>query len=87
MRVSTIASVLSLCNLTFLVAADHYDTLGVSKTATDKEIKKAFRRLAAKLHPDKNPDNPEEAEKKFVKIAEGEEKKISYDYANLCITL
>jgi len=75
MKVSTVGlvSFLSIWNLSVYVAADHYDTLGVSKKATDKEIKKAFRRLAAKLHPDKNPNNPEEAEKKFVKIAEAYE--------------
>ena len=49
---------------------DYYKILGVPKTATEKEIKKAFRKLAVKYHPDKNSDP--DAEKKFVKIAEGE---------------
>ena len=54
-----------------LIAGDHYKTLGVSKKASAKEIKRAFRKLAVKYHPDKNKDDPE-AEAKFVKIAEGE---------------
>jgi len=47
---------------------DYYDILGVSKSANAKEIKKAFRKLAVKYHPDKNKDP--DAETKFREIAE-----------------
>ncbi|MEO1170450.1 MAG: DnaJ domain-containing protein, partial [Myxococcota bacterium] len=42
---------------------DFYDILGVSRTADEKEIKRAYRRLAHELHPDKNPDNKESEER------------------------
>ncbi len=51
---------------------DYYKILGVKKDATSKEIKKAFRKLAAKYHPDKNPNN-KAAEEKFKEINEANE--------------
>ena len=48
---------------------EYYETLGVQKSATAGEIKKAYRKLALKYHPDKNPDN-KEAEAKFKTISE-----------------
>lgn len=52
---------------------DYYDILGVSEDADEKTIRKAFRKLAQKYHPDANPDNPEEAEKRFKEINEAYE--------------
>lgn len=63
-----------------------YKRLGVAPTATDIEIKKAYRKLAKKLHPDLNPDDPQ-AEAKFKEINEAYEtlsdpdKRKSYDAA------
>jgi len=63
---------------------DYYEILGVSKNATPQEIKKGYRKMAIKYHPDKNP-NDKEAEEKFKKAAEAYEilsddnKKARYD--------
>ena len=51
---------------------DYYEVLGVSKNASDDEIKKAYRKLAVKYHPDKNPGD-KEAEAKFKEISEAHE--------------
>ncbi|XP_056610945.1 dnaJ homolog subfamily B member 2 isoform X1 [Triplophysa dalaica] len=52
---------------------DYYDVLGVSRNASQDDIKKAYRKLALRWHPDKNPDNKEEADSKFKEIAEAYE--------------
>lgn len=63
---------------------DYYDVLGVSKEATASELKKAYRKLAIKYHPDKNPDD-HEAEEKFKELGEAyealsdEDKRAAYD--------
>src|SRR5574340_536941 len=63
---------------------DYYKVLGVDKKASNDDIKKAYRRLALKYHPDKNPGN-KEAEEKFKKLSEAyavlsdKEKRNQYD--------
>ena len=52
---------------------DYYDVLGVSKGATDADIKKAYRKLAKKYHPDANLENKESAEAKFKEATEAYE--------------
>ena len=54
------------------LAQDYYKILGVGKSASDKEIKSAYRQLSKKFHPDKNP-NDEEAHNKFIEIGEAYE--------------
>lgn len=63
---------------------NYYDILGISKDATAEQIKKAYKKMAIKYHPDRNPDN-KEAEEKFKEVAEAneilsdEEKRKYYD--------
>ena len=52
---------------------DYYEVLGVNKNATEDEMKKAYRKLAKKYHPDANPNNKEEAEAKFKEVNEAYE--------------
>lgn len=64
---------------------DYYQVLGVERTASAEEIKKAYRKVAMKWHPDRNPDKPDEASEMFKEAAEAyeilsdEQKKTVYD--------
>lgn len=64
---------------------DYYEVLGVNKKASKSDIKRAYRRLAKKHHPDMNKDNPKDAEEKFKELSEAyevladEEKRKMYD--------
>jgi molecular chaperone DnaJ len=64
---------------------DYYEILGVPRNASKEDIKRAYRRLAKKYHPDLNKDNPKEAEEKFKELSEAyevlmdDEKRALYD--------
>lgn len=68
-----------------MIKKDYYEVLGLKKDATPEEIKKTYRNLALEYHPDRNPSNKKEAEKKFKEINEAyqvlsdPEKKARYD--------
>lgn len=55
------------------MGVDYYKLLQVERGATEEELKKAYRKLAMKWHPDKNPNSKKEAEAKFKQISEAYE--------------
>ena len=69
---------------------DYYEVLGTSKNSPDADLKKAYRRLAMKFHPDRNPGD-QEAEKKFKEAKEAYEvlsdpqKRSAYDQFGHCL--
>ena len=62
-------SLILLFAILALSAEDYYKLLGVSRSADERELKRAYRKLSKKFHPDKNPNN-EDAAKKFVEISD-----------------
>jgi DnaJ-class molecular chaperone len=56
-----------------MTGKNYYEMLELTSNATESDIKKAYRKLALKWHPDKNPDNQKEAEKRFKEISEAYE--------------
>ena len=64
---------------------DYYQILGVPENVSADELKKVYRKLAVKYHPDKNPDNPKQAEARFKEISEAyyilsdEKRRAQYD--------
>ena len=64
---------------------DYYEVLGIEKGASDREIKRAYKKMARKYHPDLNRDDPKTAEEKFKEVNEAYEvlkdpkKKQAYD--------
>uniref|UniRef100_A0A8D2H9V1 J domain-containing protein n=1 Tax=Urocitellus parryii TaxID=9999 RepID=A0A8D2H9V1_UROPR len=52
---------------------DYYEVLGIQRLASPEDIKKAYRKLALKWHPNKNPENKEESEMNFKQVAEAYE--------------
>ena len=73
---------------------DPYSVLGVTRSATDDEIKKAYRRLSRKYHPDANINNPnkDQAEEKFKQVQQAyeqimKEREYGYDSAENSLSL
>lgn len=66
------------------MGVDYYKILQVDKSSKDEDLKKAYRKLAMKWHPDKNPNNKKEAEAKFKQISEAYEVSLLFLHLFLC---
>ena len=66
---------------------DPYSTLGISRDASDEEVKKAYRKLSRKYHPDANIDNPnkEQAEEKFKQVQQAYEQIMKEREQGICL--
>ena len=64
-KLCKLSILLLLCLTTVLGEQDYYQILGLKRGATEEQIKKAFKKMAIKFHPDKNKDDPDGAKKKF----------------------
>ena len=69
MSFKNFAILASLLFVSALCGKDYYQMLGVKRNAQEAEIRRAFKKLSLKYHPDKNKDDPETAKAKFVEIA------------------
>src|SRR6202008_3632805 len=67
---------------------DYYEVLGVAKDAGDDDLKKAYRRLAMKFHPDRNPDNPDaeahfkEANEAYEVLSDAQKREVYNQYGH-----
>ena len=67
--VLTLIALILVTQTSAAMSEDYYKVLGLKRDATEEQIKKQFKKLAVRYHPDKNQDNPEAAKVKFQKIA------------------
>lgn len=67
-----------------VMGVDYYKILQVDRNAKDEDLKKAYRKLAMKWHPDKNPNNKKEAEAKFKQISEAYDVCLLTSFMDLC---